>query len=292
LNFLKDSQYIFSHPQYPLFLPLTFSIIYFIIGRVSENFILLLYPLLYLLTIILAYKTILSLTKSELFSLLFSYIYSMFSPLLAQGGRLHAGSADIIITLIYWFLVFILVSRKKITNPTFITIVILISIASQIKQEGIFAAALFLFLPLNTRKKMSGILLSLLPTILWKYFILYYHIPSSFGLNLTNLQILPFRLYVIFIYTLREMLNIKNWYIFWPVFWLTVYLQKEKNKLILKTIQPTLILMVVLFSAIYIFASIDTTAYISSSADRILLQISPFFFTVFVNRLYALLPKR
>lgn len=283
LEFLRTVGY--SHPQYPIMLPWIFYQIFELFGEFREIYVLALYPFIYLVILYLAYKFFLKLNLSKIQSLFFTYTYSMMSPLLAQAGRNHAGTADIIITFIYWMLLFVLYEIVKQERKDKMWIAaLLIAIASQIKQEGVFAIALFAFLPIDTKRKIFWGVIAVIPTIVWNYMRIKLEISADFGLIIPSFSLIIERLIIVITEIFKEMLNVGNWYVFWIVFWVVLILQKSKDKIFTKTIQPTLLLMTSMYIIIYLFSQIEVVKYVSSSADRIMLQLSPFLFSIFVHR--------
>lgn len=132
------SNWEFGHPQYPILLPLLFSGIYKLVNGVNEMLIFVIYPVIYSLILFIVYRLFRTLGLNVLLSLIAVYIYSMFGPLLAQGGRHHAGTADIWLVLFNWSIVYLALiffrNKEKIYQPILITV--LIAISSQIKAEG------------------------------------------------------------------------------------------------------------------------------------------------------------
>lgn len=289
LEFLREIDY--SHPQYPVLLPWFFYLIYKLIGSVNEFWVLIIYPFIYISIIFITYKLSFKMGLGKLKSLFFAYIYSMLSPLLAQAGREHAGSADIVITLIYWIAVFVAFLIHKNKANLVWAIAMLVVIASQIKLEGIFLVWLLVFLPIKQRQKIFWVCLSVLPAIAWIYLRVSLGIKSDFGFFAPSFLEIIRRVYAIIVNVIIQMLNIRNWYIFWPLFWLLIFIQKTKYKFIKMIIQPSLIVMVLSFFVPYIFADLDTGPYVSSSVDRIMLQLSPFFYLIFLDRTSILLSK-
>ncbi len=277
------NQFPYSHPQYPILLPLIYSFIYQIIDGVKEFYVLILSPLAYISILVLSYKLFRKLGIKENISLIFTYIYSMFGPLLAGGGRMHAGEADIFLVLICWgilHLVFNYLNDKKFKWIIFMAT--LIATASQIKMEGVLPAILILFIPGKIKQKLIGILISVVPAILWTLLRIKSGLIADFGYIVPSISELIFRLTSLLIIVFREMANYRNWYIFWPIFWLSIYLIKQKSNLFLKIITQCLLSMVLLFTFNFLFSSLDINIYAPSSIDRIMLQLSPYFFTIFV----------
>lgn len=286
-NMLFSERYAFSHQQYPLLLPLVFSFIYKIIGELNEKAILIIYPFLYLGIVFLAYKSMRARTNS-LTALIFTFGYSTFSPLLGQAGRVHAGNADIFLTFLYWLAIYLIVSSKEV-DKILIPLAIIIAVSSQIKTEGIFMLSMLLFLLTNFKKKVFPILVATLPFLIWQGLIRYLNIPNDFSFELTSFYQLPGNILTCFYYTFVELVNLNNWYIFWPVFLLTLLFAPEMQRQTKKEILNPLLLSCLLYFIIYCFSSIDTGIYISSSIDRVLLQLSPLFYFIFFDKAHKLL---
>jgi len=210
----------------------------------------------------------------------------MLSPLLASGGRKHAGDADIFIVFVNWLTLFLAYLFFKNKSYKILSlIIILIMISSQIKGEGIFLASIILFLPLKRRVKFFSLAVSLIPFFVWRGIIAYYKIPNDFYFLIPSFQEMVIRFFQIFYYTLREMININNWYIFWPVFACLIVLVKSKDNFINKFVLSSLGLISLGFFLFYLFLSISPATYMPPSIDRILLQLSPFYFLLFATLL-------
>jgi len=74
-------------------------------------------------------------------------------------------------------------------------------------------------------------LISLIPFFIWRGVIAYYKIPNDFYFLIPPLKEIVIRVFEIFYYTLREMIKINNWYIFWPVFACLAILIRTKTVL-------------------------------------------------------------
>lgn len=293
VNLLKDSIYLYSHPQYPILIPYFFSFFYFVLGGVNDKFVSLLNPLFYCLTIFVIYKLLKKMQFNTLFSLLFTYIYSMLSPFLAQGGRQHAGDADIFIVFVNWLALFLSFEFFKNKSYKILSLIIIsVMISSQIKGEGVFLASIILFLPLKKRVKFLSLVVSLIPFLLWRSVIDYYKIPNDFYFLIPSLQEMGIRVFQIFYYTLKEMIKINNWYIFWPFFACLIVLIRSRERFINKFILPSLGVISGALLVFYLFLSVSPAIYVPPSIDRILLQLSPFYFLLFTVLVKtALLPK-
>lgn len=284
--------YPYAHPQHPILLPVIVSFIYRLIGGVKEIPIFLIYPFIYLVILFLAYKMFRKLGVSETFSLVITYVYSMLSPLMAMAGRKHAGEADIFITLINWgivHLVFNFLKDKKLKWLIFTSILVIIG--SQIKTEGVMVAVIFLFIPLARSRKALLLFISILPAVIWNLIVAKAPLIRDFGwLIPAPLEIIK-RIGEVFYYTVLEMINIRNWYIFWPLFWLSLFVREKQNKLVVKVTTYTVLAISAIYLSNFVFSTFTPQEYVPGAIDRILIQFSPFFLGVFALKLKVYLAK-
>lgn len=272
----------YSHPQHPILLPIAVSLIYQLAGKVNEYSVFLIYPVIYLIILYFAYKMFRKLGIGETFSLIITYVYSMFSPLLAMAGRKHAGEADIFITLIYWGIVHLVFNYLKDKKTKWLILTsILIMIASQVKTEGVIVAVIFLFIPLARNRKVTFLAVSMLPAIIWNYIVMITPLNRDFGWTLYGPLELIKRTGEVFYYVWLEMVNVRNWYIFWPLFWLSLFIKQKINKPIFKVTTYTVLGMSGLYMLNFIFSTFTPFEYVPGAIDRIFIQFSPFFFPVF-----------
>jgi len=280
LNQLNSIGY--GHPQYPILLPLVFYWIFKFFGAFWEMYALIFYPFLYLLVLFLCYKTLIILKIEKTWALLFTYLYSMLSPLLAMGGRLHAGEADIFIVLAYWLvMLFYLHFLKNKQNKWLIFIVLTIIIASNVKTEGLFLSAIFLFVPTNKFKKILYFSLSIAPGVLWILVIKKAGVYSDLGFQFPAFMEILRRIYFVVYFTIREIFKIQNWYIFWPMFGLSLVYYRKK---FLNTFRVNILMLFLIYLMIgcnYVFSLLPPDYYVPSSIDRLLLQLSALYFPIF-----------
>jgi hypothetical protein len=288
-GFLSNLKY--SHPQYPILMPFIYYQIFKVIGSVNEIYILGIYPFLYLLTLFLSFRTMVLLKCNNILSLTFTYIYSMFPPLLAMGGRFHAGEADIFIIIAYWFV--IIFSYKYIHDKKWkwlFLITFATAIVSNIKMEGLFLSMVFFILPIPKRKKLIFTILSSVPFAVWSLVRIESGIVSDLGFIFPGFDIFN-RIYLITVITLKEMVKINNWYIFWLVFAFGLFIKGNAVNFIKIFIQPLLILLIIMYFANYTFSSISPEVYVPSSIDRVLMQLSPLYFTIFAKHTIQIASK-
>lgn len=296
LKTLNNPDFFLFHPQYPLLLPFLYSLFYLAIGRVWELPILLLYPIYYVVILWLVFKVLKNLGLTSLASLIYVYLYSMFSPLLGQAGRLHAGSADIVIVLLGWLIVYLwqqtqLSKNHALINQSVWLITLLVMVASQIKLEGLFLGAIILILPITKSKKMLYLLVCLLPTLIWTYMVKSLAIPVDFTFVLPGLSELAYRVWLVVSLTAQEMVNVKNWYIFWPLFCLALAAPWSKKDRLIINLGVVGLLMSGAYVLVYLTVTTDVYAHITSSIDRVLFQLTPVLFPIFVFKSQQLLTR-
>ncbi|KKT58520.1 MAG: hypothetical protein UX91_C0006G0058 [Candidatus Amesbacteria bacterium GW2011_GWB1_47_19] len=279
---LTNPVYSYSHPQYPLLLPYLFVNLFRLAGSYREMAVLAVYPLVYALILLMVYRVLLHLEFSRPAGLFFTYIYSMLSPLLAQAGRKHAGNADIIICALYWLailLFFRLYRRGPVLLGWLLTLLVIVS--SQIKIEGAFLAVLIIFIPVRFRFRLGWLILIGLPAVAWYLAQRSFGIIPDYFVFLPSVTVLLSRSVIIFQGVLRHMLNFRNWYIFWPLFWLILPIHTSNSRDYLRITNRVLLSVTGLFFINYLFSTISTAGYVSSTADRLMLQVSPFFYPLF-----------
>jgi hypothetical protein len=283
---LLSPNFSYSHQQYPILLPFLFSLVYKLSAGINEKAVLLFYPFIYAAVLALAYKTFR--TQADcLKALVFTYIYSMFGPLLAQGGREHAGNADIILTLINWGIVYLALAKNKTKYAPYL-IGFLIMLASQIKMEGIFIAPLILFLPLTKLKKSVLFLISTIPFVVWRSVVFKLNLPMDFGPYIPSFFEFSQRSIIIITETVKEMFNIRNWYIFWPIFFVSLLLKEKLSPTVKQTLIPTLLIAALGYFCVYMFFDMETSSWVASSVDRIMLQLSPFIYLIFFAKSHSI----
>jgi hypothetical protein len=249
-NVLKNENYAYSHQQYPLLLPAMMVGWAKVFGGV-ESFVWI-YPLLYVGVLAVLYQ----LTKSLAWTVAASFI----GPLMAQGGRLHAGLADIWITLLVG-LGLLMVRKKKL-----IWLSLMVMIASQIKMEGIFLMALFVGADVPWKRKWGWMAMAVMPFLWWQWQVRQLGLPSDVGFYWPGVVELVRRFGVIMVLIVKEMLNWRNWYLIWIIWWLMPKRTMEIRVLGLMSLGYLLV---------YLFSRIDPVVYVASSVDRIMLQLLP-----------------
>jgi hypothetical protein len=284
-NYFKDvlykNDYFYSHQQYPLLLPLFLSIFFKMFGFNNNNFILIFYPFLFLTIIYLAYKIFLK-NNSKIVSLFMAYCFSMLPILLSQGGRGLGGNADIFLVLINILIIL------SIYNKKYLLLVLMCGIASQIKMEGVLTSIIILMLPERKKKKILLFLASIFPFVLWRTIVYFFKIPNDSLLYLPSMLIVFQKILILIGAIFKEMVNLKNWYLFWPIFFLLMLSKGKLSNFSKNIFLLYSILFVILLVLIFSFNTENVNVYATSTFDRMLLQITPFLFVIAGEKIKSL----
>lgn len=302
-GFLRDPAYAYSHQTYPLLLPVLLSL---------GEWTLWLYPMAYVMILLLLYRIFRNENQSHLSSLAWTTAASFMGPLIAQGGRMHVGLADIWICLLV-VLCMVFSQRKQWWG-----VVGAVMIASMVKTEGIFLIAFLFFTPGVNQWRFPNtpgvlrILIALTPFLVWQVMVRMWGLPSDVVFGWPGFGELFHRAMIVVVGVGKEMMNWRNWYVIWPLFWLNIFLyfpqfanqrarlpkgvrlralfagisekqRREDNSLGKQPVSlkkgdkfgMTLIFMTLGYVAVYLFADMDTAGYVASSIDRIMLQLLP-----------------
>lgn len=292
LHFFQNWEYMASHMQYPILLPLIISTLYSVFGF-NDHLITFIYPLMYLAIIFICWKSLRALQIHPHFAIACTYIYSMLSPLLAQGGRGHAGNADIVLVFLYWVAIYVVI-KYYLTNKVLLFLTVIAMCASQIKSEGVILASLFLFLPISRNKKLLTVFFSIVPAVLWGFFVKQQNFASDILYAPVTIHEFLLRTGSVIYGYLLELVNYRNWYIFWIVSILLLFIPTELHEKTKKIFLPTALCMLIVIMGSYLLAHFARTEihilrYVCSSADRVLFQLSPFIFLYVAESLSSVL---
>ncbi len=166
--------------------------------------------------------------------------------------------------------------------------VLLIIIASQVKLEGVFLSVIFFFLPKSFFYRLKLFSISIIPFTIWIGLILVLKIPSDSHIIFPGLALFFERIYEIILGFGKELINIHNWYFFWPIIFLTIFTKQKISESLKRIFLPSYGIIVFLFVLIYLFASNETYTYVTSSFDRVLLQHSAIVFLFFFEKTHKL----
>ena len=295
----KSDMFLINVPEYPLFSTVIYFVFRVLLPDPQYALISLIGPIMYVIVLVVAGFTLLNIFRMQqvekryrsVFTLASVYFYSMFGPLLAQGGRLHAGMVDIWLTLGYWLILFISVTGRR----AFATLWVLAAILPQIKREGVLVVLLFLFLPFFSGKmtplqRIILMMITLGSYLIWQVVFGLTGIDSTVSMLLYSIPEIGARAWGMVLEVSKELLNFKNWYLFWVVFAISGFrfdmVPKKNNKTsLLFRLNTIFFLFLMSVVVIYLSSSIPIQGYLESTFDRLLLQVSPIWFSIFLLRI-------
>lgn len=257
------------------------TFIYIILGVVDDRSVLLLYPAFYLFLSMLFFLSSRK-TLGNTMALFFAFLLISTQNIIRHSGRYEAGQADLIQGF-YIFassLLFVGYLRSKNLGDI-ILLQIFLGITSLIKNEGIpfvIITQVFLAIFLLRRKLYKhffSFLFLMIPFVDWQLFKFFHQLPKapSYLHSSFHLERLP----IILEEFTREFLNIQNWNLLWPVFFLSffVFLFSPKRNIYIHVLYLLIFLQLGVYMGIFFFTSPDPALHIPNVADRALLHLAP-----------------
>ncbi len=287
LKLLQDSTYAYSHQTYPFLLPSMLSL---------GEWTLWLYPLAYGMILMLLYRILRNERHSHLSALAWTTVASFMGPLIAQGGRLHVGLADI------WICLLVVLSMVFVQQKKWWGVVGVVMIASMIKTEGVLLIS-FLLVQDRTPSWILRYIVAAIPFIVWQIAVQVWALPSDVMFGWPGFAELLHRLMIVAVGVGKEMLNWRNWYVVWGIWVVNLFSSTRKSRSSTpasgvrlrssftgvsekgeeKKWGRILGIMVMGYVAVYLFAQMDTVGYVASSVDRIMLQLLPLWWVLLVH---------
>lgn len=277
---IDSSHTYYLQNSYPYTLPLAIAYIYAFIGYIDDRSILLFFFLFYAATSGLLFYSLrdsVGVTKALLATVLFMSIQNV----MRHGGRWEAGYADLALGYYFFSCIILLKTYLKRKNVrTFFFLSLFIAITSIVKDESIpFVTAVGLFLFISTlvsKKYIHTIFLigSYIPLIVWTMYKNTHRFFPNYLFDRTSLH--PQRIFEIFWYIAKEVVNIERWNFLWIFFILSfvLFLAKHKKNF------PLFVFAIIFFQLatymlIFIISPYPPSVHIPSVMDRLFLHLTP-----------------
>lgn len=273
---VSKESYQYLTTSYPAIVPLYITFLYTILGKVDDIAVLAIYPFLYSM-LALAFFSFVRSRTSVSFSLLFTFLLLSSQNLLRHAGRFEAGLADIIVG--FFVLCSTIILELFFNQPkrsTAFLLMLLLSIISQIKNEG-FVIALILFLIFwircwkIRRFYLKESMLFLIFIVGWIIYSSTSELPPGILFEKVTVSFTVFESLVeIFLY---QMLNIQNWNLGWILFLVSLpsFIINRKHGLFFGV--TALVLMV--YFSIFFFSNANPVSHAVGIVDRLYLHIYP-----------------
>ncbi len=288
-NFLKDATKSYSHPDYPLLVPLIEAWFYACLGSWNDQLVKIIFPLFFIsLTILLYYN--LRYYISRKYALLFTALFVTIPHCIFLGS---SGYADLPLTFYYFTgFVFMLRACNDFDKRLLFISACFCAFAAWTKNEGIvisiFNFFMLLFVMILQKKiglrnillAMQYLLIIVLINAPWFWF------KSSLGLvndvvNRTNLSESIIinnlsRVQAVIAWAVKQMFLVNSWNLLWVFSSVIMILNFRKLfKLPSLPVFLSLLLYCGAWGFIFILSPYDINWHLATSFNRLMLQITP-----------------
>jgi hypothetical protein len=282
-EYFADASRWFSHPEYPLLLPLTETWFYLWIGDCDQFWIKLVFPIWYAPAMAMLYLAAKELTGSRWISWIIVLLFPLVPAIHSAPGGVAVGYADVPLAAIYLAAIFYLLrfSRDRSTDAMMIFIAISATLPWMKREGAILWCALAIAgaLVIWQRRGLKTALLSVAPGILlivlWTIFLAAVHTlpPRDFvsvGLGMTA------RVPGIARALFAELTDLPQWDIFWILVGFALagiaFRQRSARALLLGWL---FFAPLIAYCASYIFSAWpDYRVHIDTSLPRLLIQLT------------------
>lgn len=262
VSFLKDTRYIYSHPEYPLLWPILLSGV----GKTTSAWMFV-YPIIFSLLIYFSYK-IVSEKTNRLSGLLAAFSVSTVITLERMAGRYEVGFADLPLALFFLLTCYVYL-KNRINWPL---LALLMGLTANIKFEGLLAMLIFVFL-VKPKEKMFWVIFTPL-LVFWPIVTSFLHLQNIYSDNLSMIFILDNveRLPTILVLLAKEVLNWRNYGLWLVIFFSSLFLRGDKKN---KVIAIWTSIYLLCLAASYFFTPLPIVSHWNTSFYRIVTAMMP-----------------
>lgn len=286
--YFSDATRVFSHPEYPLFLPMLETWIYFWIGEPDQYWVKLIFPIFYAVGMLLLAQAGAAISGRRYLGLIAANLF-LFVPFLTRfAGGVVLGYVDVPFSIVYLAaFYFLLVFARDNSAGGLSIFLVLAALLPWVKREG---AILWLVLAVCgaftiwRRRGILPALASLLPGIgmiaSWQIYLRAVHSRSAqefLPVTLSTLSSNAHRLGPILRSLFKEMTAISHWNLLWfatLIAFLCIMVRNRRREvwiLITCTVLP-----IALYGGTYVFSAwSDYQHHVDSSLPRLLLHVAP-----------------
>lgn len=298
VSYFSDAPRVFSHPEYPLFLPMLETWIYFWIGDCDQYWVKLIFPLFYAVGIILLAQASAFWSGKRWIGLLVANLF-LFIPFLTRAaGGIVLGYADVPLSIVYLAAFYFLsIFVRQHSSAALSCFIALAAILPWIKREGVvlwFVVTACGAWIIWRRRGIFPALLSFLPGVCvivgWQVYLKAMHASPAqdfHSIGLASLYANLYRVGPILCTLLSEAATIEHW----NLLWLTTLMAslcliirgrgQDALMLVICTVTP-----IALYCGVYLFSAwSDYLHHVGSSLPRLLLHIAPLSMLVIASAL-------
>lgn len=287
-DYFSDSTRSFSHPEYPLFLPMIEMWLYFWIGNCDQYWVKLIFPVFYAVGMILLAQAGASWSGKRWIGLLAANLFLFVPALTCMAGGVVLGYADVPLSIVYLAaFYFLTVFARENSTASLSIFIALAAILPWIKREGAvlwFVLALCAAVIIWRRRGFFAALLSVLPGICilasWQIYLHAMHARPPQDFLSSDLHVLSSnfcRLGPILQSLIDEATTRSHWSLLWfatLTAFLCLAIRHRSERAILLVICSFAPLA--LYCGTYLFSAWpDYLHHVRSSLPRLLLHIAP-----------------
>jgi hypothetical protein len=284
--YFSDVARRFSHPEYPLLLPLTETWFYLWLGDCDQFWIKLIFPIWYLATMSILFVAAAELSGRRLVAWTVVLLFPLVPCIHNAPGGIQVGYADLPLAAIYLAAILYLLRFARNNSPDDLALFIaLAATLPWMKREGVILWAVIAGLGamsiLRTRRKIATALLSFLPGICvivaWKIFIAAVDAVPSRDFAGFSFEVLKNNLHRSGA-ILHELLLTASDQSLWNIFWLLVVFALLAVVICRRATALVWLLLAPLacYCASYLLSAWpDYIAHIDTSLPRLLIQLTP-----------------
>lgn len=286
-SYFSSAGRAFSHPEYPLGIPLTELWLYLWMGEPHQFWVKIIFPLFYAACAPLLALLVSRLSGERWVGLLVAALLPFVPSIAASPGGIVVGYVDVPLSVFYLAALGYLLLWFRTNDPRSLVIFTACSASLPwIKSEGFIlwaVLALLGFCLSAAKRRVSQLLISIAPGLLvtvgWRIYLKLVHAwPSSdfarpsFSLLRDNAG----RFHDILGILLTELSEPSHWSIFWLIAAVAVGYLVASRKLEKLALAGAVVLPVVFYALIYVFSAWPSySAHMTSSVPRLLLHVMP-----------------
>ena len=287
LQYFSDPSRAWSHPEYPLFLPLTQSWFYSWLGSCHQGLIKLIFPPFYLSGLGLLYVSGSRMGGSRLHGWLPAMMLPFVPLAIFRDGSATSGYADFPLAVCYLAAaIYVAEYWKSGASDALRLTACLSALLPWVKQDGTIlwlVIAVLIAVKGVARKQLKGPLAAIMPGLLvalsWIVFVRVVKAPFMDAF-------LPVRPATLWAHLDRwppvvkamysEMADWTHWSLMWPGLLLALPLTRSaERRAQVVALLTAVIAPVILYSWVYVFSSLQYMEHVTSSLSRLLLQVTP-----------------
>lgn len=271
--------FAYTRSDYPIGISLFVAFFYFVLGGIDDTSVLILFFLFYAFLGLAFYSFTRRFVSFEI-ALLFTFLLLSTQNIIRHGGRYETGMADLALgygILCAVMLFFEFLHFKHI--GTLVLLELVVVICGFFKYEGIVFSFLMqlllitIFIRDRKVRLLPYLMIWVAPSVGWYLYKMHGGVQQHYIFFGSGIQLS--RVPVILNGMIKEFVNIKNWNILWPVFFLTSFVYRKSISQELWYMYILLLLQLASYLVVFVVTPVDFEAQIFITIDRLYLHLSP-----------------